>query len=181
MSEGPINRQEAFEMAAEEHKAALAEYVADSQRASESVKAGNLSGAEAIRAATLINGGAAVAMLAFIGHLASIQAKSTVIMDFAGPLRLFVIGVLLGSVASGVTYLAHTFYLGSLIREFRSKEARRDDNETLAELKQKASIRWGRVGRSINLVAVLLVAASLFCFAYGCCVAYRAFESGIAT
>jgi len=179
MSNGPINRQEAFEFAAQEHKAALAEYAADSQRSLESVRAANISGAEALKAATLINGGAAVAILAFIGHLASINAKPPVVMDFAKPLRSFVVGALLGVVASGVTYLAHMFYIGSLTREFQSKEARREDNETLAVSKHKASVRWGRIGRVVNLVVMALVAASLFSFAYGCYIAYRAFESGI--
>ena len=175
----PLDRREAFEMAAEEHKAALAEYAADTQRSLESVRAGNESGTEAIKATTLINGGAAVAMLAFVGHLASIQAKATVIMGFAEPLRLFVAGALLGVVASGVTYLAHVFYIGSLTREFRSKEAKREGDETLASVRHNASVRWGRIGQGINFIVVLIVVASLFCFAFGCYIAYRAFESGI--
>src|SRR5438128_5691304 len=101
----PLDRREAFEIATEEHKSALAEYAADTERALESVRAGNASGREALRAITLINGGAAVAMLAFIGHLASTSASPTMIINFAKPLRLFVIGTLLSVIASGVTYL----------------------------------------------------------------------------
>jgi hypothetical protein len=88
----PVNRREAFEMAAEEHKTTLAEYATDAQRSLESVRAGNESGTEAIKATTFINGGAAVAMLAFIGHLASIQAKAAAITGFARPLLWFVVG-----------------------------------------------------------------------------------------
>lgn len=176
----PLDRREVFAIVAEEHKAALAEYAADTQRSLESFRAGNESGTEAIKAATLINGGASVAMLAFIGHLASIQAKAAVIMGFAEPLRLFVMGALLGVVASGVTYLAHMFYIGSLTREFRSKEAKREGDEKLASIKHKASVRWGHVGQGINFIAILTVVAALLCFGFGCYIAYRAFESGIA-
>jgi hypothetical protein len=174
----PLDRREAFEIAAQEHKSALAEYGVDAQRAMESVRRANESGAEAIKAGTLINGGAAVAMLAFIGHLAAIQARPAVIVAFAKPLRLFVLGTLLGVVASGVTYFAQSFFTASLIRELRSKEAKRDDDESLSALHRKASSRWQYAGHAINWIAVLAVSAALFCFAFGCYVAYRTFESG---
>lgn len=52
-------------------RASLAQYDADVQTSLEATKAANKSAADALRAVTLLNGGAAVAMLAFIGHLAS--------------------------------------------------------------------------------------------------------------
>ena len=175
----PLDRQEAFQIAAEEHKSALAEYAADVQRTLESVRAANESGSEAIKAATLINGGAAVAMLAFVGHLASIQAVATVIMGFAKPLRLFVVGTLLGVVASGLTYLAQSFFTASLVRDLKSKEAKREDQESLATRHDAASVTWRRIGQVTNFTAVLTVVAALVCFSLGCYVAYQAFQSGI--
>jgi len=174
----PLDRREVFEIAAERHKAELAEYGVDAQRSFESVRAANQSGAEAIKAATLINGGAAVAMLAFIGHLASIQAEAAVIMSFAKPLRLFVVGALLGVVASGVTYFSQSCYGLSLDREFRSKEAKWENKKDIAAKKHIASVRWRWAGKVINFLAVSAVVAALYCFAGGCCAAYRSFESG---
>jgi hypothetical protein len=175
----PLDRREAFEIAAAEHKSALAEYAADTERTFEAVRAGNASGREALRAITLINGGAAVAMLAFIGHLASTSANPTIIINFAKPLRLFVIGTLLSVVASGVTYLAQRAWFAALKCEFESKEAKRDDDQILAANKTRVSKRWVRVGECTNLIVISLGAAALFCFAYGCYIAYRVFESGI--
>ena len=51
----------------------IAVYQANTTRLLEAVRAGNKAGSDALRAVTLLNGGAAVALLAFIGHLASLQ------------------------------------------------------------------------------------------------------------
>jgi hypothetical protein len=175
----PVIRREIFELAAEEHKSALAVYAADSQKALESVRAANASGLEALKATTFVNGGAAVAMLAFVGHLASIHASSATISGFASPLRLFVLGVLLGVAATGVTYLTHGAYLAALRREFAGKEAENNEHEGLAVSHRKAAARWSRGGRVINFTVILLVIGSLFCFAYGSFTAYQAFQFGI--
>jgi hypothetical protein len=68
-------------------------------------------GQVALRSVILINGGAAVALLAFIG---SIWDKSTIdnltikklLISMAG----FVLGVLLGGVAASLTYLVQLLY-----------------------------------------------------------------------
>jgi uncharacterized membrane protein YvlD (DUF360 family) len=72
----------------------------------EMFRAGTTTGAEAIKAAILINGGAAVAVLAFISHLTKPE-----VARFAVPLFLFVGGVFASAVASGVTYLVHWCYV----------------------------------------------------------------------
>jgi hypothetical protein len=175
----PIDRREAFEMAAENHKSELAVYAADSQKALESVRAANVTGLEALKAATFVNGGAAVAMLAFAGHLASIHASLATVNGFGSPLCLFVIGVLLGVTAIGVSYLTHGACLAALRREFAAKEAENTDDEALATSHKRASARWSLCGRAINFGVILLVIASLFCFAYGSFTAYRTFQIGI--
>src|SRR6266404_3904086 len=119
----PLNREEALRIASEQSKIDLAEYEADVQRSLEANRTGNASGRDAIKATTLVNGGAAVAMLAFLGHLASIGADPTTIIEFARALRWFVIGTLLCVLASGITYVAQRTCELGLRREFESKAA----------------------------------------------------------
>ncbi|MEO8430077.1 MAG: hypothetical protein ABI592_01115 [Acidobacteriota bacterium] len=68
----------------------------------ESFKAANESGREAMKASILINGGAAVAVLAYVGHLSTLGRGAG---SFAGPMMVYVIGVLAGALALGCTYL----------------------------------------------------------------------------
>ena len=69
-----------------------------------------LSGQNALRSALLINGGTAIALLAYIGRLkiAGLDQASTL----AFPLAIFVVGVLVTAINSGITYLAQWFYFG---------------------------------------------------------------------
>jgi len=80
----------------------------------ENFKAVIAAGQNAIRSMILINGGASVAMLAFIGHLARIGSAS--VPTFANCLLPFVGGTLLGGLVSGGTYLAQFFFGGSTER-----------------------------------------------------------------
>jgi hypothetical protein len=66
------------------------------------------SGQNAIRSSFLLNGGAAVALLAFLGHLAS-DAPSKV-SSFAPCLLPFGYGVLCIAIVSGLTYLSQWLY-----------------------------------------------------------------------
>ena len=65
-------------------------------------------GQSALRSAFLMNGGGAVAVLAFIGNLANNDPQR--IPSLAPSLTVFVTGVLLVTVASGATYLSQWFY-----------------------------------------------------------------------
>ena len=69
------------------------------------------SGQNAIRSSFLLNGGAAVTMLAFIGKLTETQAGK--IPVFTASLTIFVIGVLVITITSGFTYLNQWFYAGN--------------------------------------------------------------------
>jgi hypothetical protein len=53
----------------------------------------------------LINGGSAVALLAFIGHLASAGNPATPISSFANPLLYFVIGLFAAAFFGGLVLL----------------------------------------------------------------------------
>ncbi|ALI05591.1 MULTISPECIES: hypothetical protein [Pseudomonas] len=66
------------------------------------------SGQNAIKTSFLMNGGASVAILAFIGKLT--ESNKPNIPIFAETLTLFVIGVFLISVTAGLTYLSQWFY-----------------------------------------------------------------------
>lgn len=65
-------------------------------------------GQNAIRSSFLLNGGTAVALLAFIGHLAT--SKPEMVATFAGVLHPFAFGVLAITVTSGFTYLSQWLY-----------------------------------------------------------------------
>ncbi len=102
-------------------------------------------GQNALRTAFLMNGGAAVAMLAFIGHLATKTPDKVSL--FACCLAIFVSGVLISVVASGSTYLSQWFYLGA------------------EQWKQKA-------GFALNVVSIILAILSYIVFACGIREAY---------
>ena len=99
----------------ERYKAELEQHIEGMKHANaaslESFKAVIAAGQNAIRSIILINGGASVAMLAFIGHLARIGSATVPI--YANCLLPFVAGTLLGGMVSGGTYLAQFFYSGA--------------------------------------------------------------------
>jgi hypothetical protein len=66
-----------------------------------------VAGQAAIKSSFLLNGGAAVALLAFITHLA--QFKTDKVPEFAACLLLFAFGILAITVTSGFTYLSQWF------------------------------------------------------------------------
>lgn len=65
-------------------------------------------GQSAIKTSFLLNGGASLATLVFIGHLA--QFHPAKIGLFLYLLRLFAWGVFASAITSGVTYLSQWFY-----------------------------------------------------------------------
>ena len=68
-------------------------------------------GQSAMKAGVVINGGAAVALLAFIGHMAG-GAQAFRVLPFANSLWWFVMGVLASGVAFGATYVSQLGYAG---------------------------------------------------------------------
>lgn len=67
-----------------------------------------ISGQNAVRSSFLLNGGASVALLAFIGRLTEINPDKVGV--FSGALMQFVVGVLLITMVSGFTYLSQWLY-----------------------------------------------------------------------
>ena len=108
-------------------------------------------GQSAIRSSFLLNGGAAVAVLAFISHLTEKQPDKVAV--FADSLIPFVVGVLSITVTSGLTYLSQWFY-GAEDRGWKEK-----------------------TGFWLNVAAIVLGLSSYGFFAWGMCRAYLGFQS----
>ena len=107
-------------------------------------------GQNALRSAFLMNGGGAVAVLAFIGNLANNDPQR--IPSLAPSLTVFVSGVLLVAVASGATYFSQWFY---------------------AHLP-----KWGSyTGHAFNILTIVFAIASYCAFAWGIHDAYTVFAS----
>lgn len=109
-------------------------------------------GQSALKSIMLLNGGAAVALLAFIGNLISRSGASENIATFADSMNLFVVGVFLAVVAYATTYLSQLGYSGE---------------ET-----------WQRrIGVGFHVGTVLAGLASLTAFMWGANIAYKGFIS----
>lgn len=106
------------------------------------------SGQNAIRSSFLLNGGAAVAILAFIGKLAELQSEK--IPQFAQSLVIFVIGVLIVTITAGCTYLSQWFYTGNASWKIKT-------------------------GLVLNILAIVLGIVSYIVFILGMCKAYAVF------
>lgn len=106
------------------------------------------SGQSAIKSSFLLNGGAAVAMLAFIGHIAQFNPGKVPV--FSACLLPFAYGVLAIAITSGLTYLSQWLY---------------------------ASTRpWARkVGFGFNMLCILFGFSSYGFFIWGLLDTYRSF------
>lgn len=99
----------------------------------------------ALKSAILINGGGAVAILAYLGHI----GIGNFSQNFPCALLLYTGGVLFGAVATGVTYLTQCCYYYA-----------------------NGKSKWGNVSRGF---AIALVILSYICFGLGGYTAYLGF------
>ncbi len=107
------------------------------------------SGHAALRSLFLLNGGAAVAVLALVGHLSTSATTAPHVNKFACPLLWFAVGLALAATASGFTYLVQRAF----------------------------AARKGRRGRRLNGITVCLCIGSIVAFAVGSAVAYAAIQA----
>jgi hypothetical protein len=139
-----------IEMRKLQHKSNLEWYKAQRQFEIENYRAQVLSNAEmfksviqtgqgALKASFFINGGAAVALLAFIGNIWTKIQGPAVVTALISSLISFGGGVLLGAIATGTTYLGQVTYA-------------------------KKWIKWGVI---LNIVSILIVIGAYFSFASG--------------
>lgn len=89
---------------------ALAKYRIQADVLLENFRSVILSGQAALKSMFLINGGAAVAILALVGHLSTSEISAAKVDKFAGPLCLFAVGLVFTTTAAGFTYLAQRAY-----------------------------------------------------------------------
>ncbi|WP_133699270.1 hypothetical protein [Roseateles toxinivorans] len=142
------------------HESNLAQFKADHERNLAHYKATVDSGTEMFRSVVesakialstsiLVNGGATVALLAFVGNLVTKSAPgiSSLQTSLAWSLISFALGVLLGAVATGGTYLAQYCYHSE----------------------------WSRAGAVFHIATVLLIIGSYIAFSFGVGNAYHAF------
>lgn len=142
----------------DEHEVKVKEWEAANAIESILMESAGKSGQVAMKSAILINGGAAVAMLAFIGHVLSsdlcidikLLTKST---------AFFTIGVLLGAVATGTTYLTYICYQISYRKHRENKKVSGD--------------KIIKLGSSINIVTIILVISTYILFLKGFCTVYE--------
>jgi hypothetical protein len=106
-------------------------------------------GQSALKSAMLINGGAGVALLAFIGHVWEKDLAPEIVRGLTWSLFLFISGVLASAVAAGTTYLSQHFWASD----------------------------WQRTGHAINYITIVLVGMSYLAFAIGGYEAYSAFRA----
>jgi hypothetical protein len=106
------------------------------------------SGESTVKASLLINGGAAVALLALIGNLAAKTPSAEAIPGLVISLTYFATGVFATAVSSGAGHLAG-----------------------LSQLHERQ-----KLGFAFNVLAILATFSSLACFAAGCYRAARAFN-----
>lgn len=117
----------------------LVEYEVKSSFDREIFKSVIAAGQNAMKSAMLVNGGAGVALLAFIGHLWERSLLTSVGMPLKYSLLYFVAGVLFAAIATGTTYL------------------------TL----EAQSRGWKKTSDIINGASILLVAVSFLAFGMG--------------
>jgi hypothetical protein len=129
----------------------------------------NMQGQGTLKAALLINGGASVALLAFIGTTIGKDMTNCLSLVLCFSMLLFVFGVLCVAIASGVTYLGGLVY--SLVEPVDAQE-KPVDSDDANEKKVSKSNFWFWL---FNGVAITLVILSYVLFSIGCLNAYFAF------
>jgi hypothetical protein len=127
-------------------------------------------GEETIKALILINGGSSVAMLAFVGTLASKDHTTPQqIAMMASPLIWFAFGVVLAVVAACFAYLTNNAISKlSLTRERKWQHPFVIDGAR--------SGRWKWIVELTRMVTIAVVACSLASFCWGVWTAKRGFE-----
>jgi len=128
------------------------------------------SGEEAIKAMILINGGSSVAMLAFIGTMASKEIVSPgQLVQISAPLGFFAGGLIAAMIAAAAAYFTNLMIAGSSNRLQREYE--------FPFLRPTSSSRRHHIaGEVFRYIAVLAAATSIGCFGWGVVKAQSAFS-----
>jgi len=132
-----------------QHASNLAHYAATIQVEVAMLKAVIGYGVETLKAAMLVNGGAAVAVLGFLSAAATKTPPPSAMLAYL-PLALvyFATGALVAGMAVGVTYISQALF----------------------------AAKWNRAGARVRWIAVAFVVGSYLAFALGAARAYMAFR-----
>ena len=114
----------------------IKEYEIQNSHALEMFRSVIASGQSALKASMLINGGAVIALLAFIGNTVKSPPMGNIQDLLAAPMWLFCLGILCSAVASGATYLTQFLY----------------------------SADWMKTGYVFQILSILIVLASYVLF-----------------
>ena len=117
-------------------------------------------GEGAIKASLLINGGALVALLAFLGNLAKFDADLRNLNNLRFPMILFAAGVLSSTVGLGLSWAANFCSARALINY-------RMDFEFPFIHKQPKAVYYDRATSALQVLAIIFGVAPLICFAIG--------------
>ena len=121
-------------------------------------------GLNALKSAIIINGGAAIALLAFLGNLLEKTppvGKTFPISDLAHSLLVFLVGAGCAGTASGIRYLGQASYAAAQNDQFLNKP----------------QSCWQCVGNFFNGITIFLGTLSFIAFFYGGWSAYMAFTT----
>ena len=137
----------------------IAEYESTWETNLEGFRASIQAGQAALKSAILINGGASVAILAFIGNLATSENSKALIPILSCSLAYFVFGTLVAAMASGGAYLSQAAY------------SKVNQEEETAE----ATERWEKRGKVFQYTTIIFVIVSYILFGLGALLTYKTF------
>ncbi|MNY29926.1 MULTISPECIES: hypothetical protein [unclassified Brevundimonas] len=106
----------------------------------------------AVKAAMALNGGASVAILAFIGSLLQEKARSVNVEHITLVMMIFCVGL----VAAALTQLAAYFTVYCYHQTMGSRRLELPDED-----------RWALIGTAIHISGIVLLVASYGCFVGG--------------
>ncbi len=112
-------------------------------------------GLTALKSAIIINGGAAIALLAFIGGIINTKKNGASISGIGEALLIFTLGVGLAGIATGLRYITQWLYHDSFDKKITKKTA---------EIKE---CRLEKIGNYLRNVLVFIGIASFVMFFWG--------------
>jgi len=129
---------------------------------------------EAIRTAIIINGGAVIAIFAFLGSIFNSSEPATIAVKYAllGPAFLFAAGAVLSGVASGASYFSQILFS----RAHEEYEMIWEHPYVKATTASESFRSWGDFWRAI---AVALVVFSYAALTFGLIKAHSAISIGL--
>jgi len=151
---------EKWKVEMERYKCELEKWKTDTHCSMVEYQQVNMQGQGAMKAALLINGGASVAMLAFIGTAMNYGTDNLLLLKLCFSMAMFIAGTLSVAVASGVAYLA-------VLADSSGNEIDQPDKKTF---------NWWPI---LNTIAIILVFIGYILFSAGSLNAYCAFINSL--